>query len=471
MKTPITVKLISHTNEDPTKLIKFAKKECVMQQAPTREDLEDYEVDIDKDIFQTGHHTTFQHFYLTFQIEGLSIMDITLGLHLTHPFYNSDQRSASYAGIDFFKLEQQKIVEYINYFWPDLEANRLEKILSYIKKCNNLFFSNFYQAKELVKKELKKTRPYAGDEYLKKEAGRIAQSQLRMFLPAIHPTGLIYTANLTAFASMYEAAWNPVLRFITDRIKEEILDKFPNLDFLFNKDRRRKSNWAMSFEEKGLEKNEIDEEVKVDFEFEQNLKGLPLDNENGFIVPDYKVMYPLDKQHFTPELMNNNYEEIGAQIITPLAVMGQDQRHRTIRRSRPSFTGSFYLPPMAKKCNLADSALEILKDWKMLIQEIPRTLKDEITPLGASVKYKKRGSLNAICHEQAKRLCWYHPREVYEISRQLREAIQKKLKNHPLINLFEPLCYRKGKCFEGDRYCGRDLRLRKEESYFLKRKV
>jgi hypothetical protein len=151
--------------------------------------------------------------------------------------------------------------------------------------------------------------------------------------------------------------------------------------------------------------------------------------------------------------------------------MGQDQRHRTIGRSEPKFTGSFYLPPILRKMKMKKKAVDLMKQWVKISGGIPGTLAMILAPYGAMVTYKKRGSFNAIAHEQGKRLCWCAQEEIYHLGRFLRLAIQKKgAKYKKILQIFEPPCYKTGKCVEGGRYCGRNMKLRKSGEYFPERK-
>ncbi|MBD3238066.1 MAG: hypothetical protein GF332_00300 [Candidatus Moranbacteria bacterium] len=463
MANPIQVKLKAHTNQDALDLITLAAKECY-QQKPAW-----YGQKInEQELFAAGHHTPFQHFYLTWQVENIGISDINFGLHLTHPFYVSDQRSGSYCAKMFNDPDYDLMADYINYFWSDLDTGWHKKIQTYLNYCFSVYQTNYKKAEQVTKKLLKKERPYADDKYLKEKSPKITQEQLRMFIPSIFPTGIIYSLNLISLASLYESAWNPVLRHVTQQMADQVIAKFPALSYLFSQERRRKDDWSPAFENE--KSGQVIAEVTAQFEFEPDLKHLEV-NQNGFTLPEYRDLYPLDKLHYKPELMDNSLEDIKAQVQGPLVTMGQDQRHRTLKRSQPIFTGNFYLPPIAKILKLEKEAKMILEMWQNLGKNIPATLKSVIAPLGAMVRYKKKGSLNAIAHEHSGRLCWFHQREIYELSRQLRSAIKQKLGKNSVVDLFEPPCYRSGKCTRGHNYCGRDLLNRKEENYFDKRNV
>jgi hypothetical protein len=137
----------------------------------------------------------------------------------------------------------------------------------------------------------------------------------------------------------------------------------------------------------------------------------------------------------------------------------------------PRFTGNFYVPPIIAELKLEEKAKQLMRTWLILSKDIPKSLATVIAPYGAMVSYEKVGSFNALAHEQGKRLCWCAQEEIYHISRLLRMKLEKKLgSNSSLLNMLEPPCYH-GKCVEGARYCGRDIKLQQNGDYFPERSV
>jgi hypothetical protein len=114
--------------------------------------------------------------------------------------------------------------------------------------------------------------------------------------------------------------------------------------------------------------------------------------------------------------------------------------------------------------------MQIINGWKELSAEVPKSLRSILAPYGAMVKYKKEMDLNGLAHEQAKRLCFAAQEEIYYLGTLFRKEIPQESK---LIEIFEPPCYSTGKCAEGKRYCGRDIkkRLDQDNDFFPKRKV
>lgn len=453
----IKIELISHSNIAPLDLASHAAKVCYQAEPPEM----GKNIDVENRLFKTGHHTTLQHFFLTFLAEGIAVGDITFGMHLTSPFYNSDQRSGRYCAKMFLEPNFLEIENYIKAYWPEVGGTELAETMDYIKSGVGIYHENIEKASELAKKFLKEERPFINDKSLEMNAPKIAQEQMRVFIPVIFPTGFDITINLTALAAMYKAAWTPVMKAVTGEMAKIVIEKFPELEFMFNEKDRRGNEWA-------IELSSQDNKIKN----KPELKLLNISGEENFIAPKLNDTHPVDLLHFLPETMDNQTGEIGTEVEISLATMGQDQRHRTIRRSQPRFTGNFYLPPILKELNLEKKAEMQLTLWKNLYNKLPKTLSMILAPYGAMVKYKKYGSLNAIAHEQAKRLCWCAQEEIYHIGRLLRLAVLKeKGEDSPLLHLFEPACYPTGICGEGARYCGRDIKLRNSGDYFPERKI
>ena len=450
----IDVKLLARTNVDPVKLASHAALMCYQDTPP------DFgkEIDVKNRLFDVGHHTTLQHFFMTYQIDGISVGDVTFGLHLASPFYNSDQRSGRFCAKMFLNPDFGKIGDYIKFFWPNIRHEKIDKIVGYIKSGLEVYFTNIEGATNLAKQFIKEERPFASEKYIEANAPKFAQEQMRMFIPVIFPTGLDFTINLSSLVALYESAWNPVMKHITTKMAMIMLTSFPKLHFMFNKERRREKDCPSLFRKSG---------TGQEINYEPILWGFDVWGDNFFKKPESNIMHPIDLLHYQPELMGNNFAEIRSGVEISLATMGQDQRHRTISRSEPYFTGRFYLPPLLKEMGLEKEAASLLKRWCELTEEIPPALARIIAPYGAMVRYSKRGSLNAIVHEQMKRLCWCAQEEIYHLSRMLRRNIE----NENLLSVFAPACYKTGSCAEGNRYCGRDIRVRETGDYFPARKV
>lgn len=482
----IKVTLLPGNIASPIRSASFAALTCYMARFPIWGKV----INWFQKLFKTGHHTTFMHAssYFSFMIEGISVGDITFGLHLTSPFYNSSQRSGRYCSSMFVRFvkaiqlalqeylvkifpgyiskneEQavseinpgQKLVEikaYIRRYWPEVSDDKLESIMSYVNHGIGIFQSNIEAATIKAAELAKKERPFASAKAIEGNAPRFAQEQLRNFIPIVVPTGMVFTVNLISLVALYESAWTPAMRDVTQKMVDEVLKKFPELSSMFNVDNRRKEDWGLSFKE----------EIYQRLSRAPQLSLLNVNGEEDFILPSASHRHPVDKLHYDPELMDNGVGHIETQVTLSVATMGQDQRHRTISRGTPKFTGEFYLAPILAALDLRAEANELISQWLKVSEGIPDSLRMVLAPYGAMTTYKKRGSFLAIDHEQGKRLCWCAQQEIYWLGVLLRDSIIKKFgATSPLLKIFEPPCYQTGKCSEGDRYCGREMRERRD---------
>jgi thymidylate synthase ThyX len=451
----IKVSLVNWSVKDPVEAISHAARVCYQSTVPEWGKT----IDIKGRLWETGHHTTFQHWYLTFLIEGIAVGNVTFGLHLTSPFYNTSQRSGRFCAKMFSEPDFGVIERYISKYWPDFKA--LKEIMEYIKSSTKVYISNIEKATLKAKEFIKEERPQASDKYIEQNAPKIAQEQLRMFIPLIFPTALEFTVNLSALAALYKVAWSPPMKEVTQKMADLVLKRWPILGFMFEK--REESYFTQIFPGgigRPIEMKGISTKPK--------LKIVSSGNSAYLVNPESQHLHPLDLLHFHPYLMDNNVEEIKTDIEISAATMGQDQRHRTVRRSRPYFTGSFYLPPIPQALGLGKEALKIFEKWFSFSGNIsiPHTLVNILAPYGAMVGYRKSASYNAAIHELSKRLCWCAQEEIYHLACALRE----QLKNHPITKVMSPNCLLSGKCGEGVRYCGRDLKKIKQNP-FPERKV
>ena len=229
MKPIIEVKLITSTDADPLLLASHAALKCYQAENPEW----GKEIDVENRLFNVGHHTTLQHTFFTFSVEGIAVGDITFGMHLTHPFYNSDQRSGRYCAKMFLEPNFQEIEKYIQSFWPEVEGENLCEVMKYIKKGVDTYHANIQEAGRLVAKNLKAERPFVNEKYIEVSAPKIAQEQMRMFIPIIFPTGFDFTINLTALVAMYRSAWTPSMRFVLSEMVKAVVGKFPRVAFFF----------------------------------------------------------------------------------------------------------------------------------------------------------------------------------------------------------------------------------------------
>lgn len=443
------VKLLAETSESPVRLSSHAAKECYTATAPEM----GVEIDVRSRLFNTGHHSTIEHNYFTFNIEEIPVSACCFGLHLTSPFYNTDQRSGRFSKM-YNEPNFDEIETHLKTYYPN---ENLTRPMDFIKQGAKIYAENIGTLTDLAQQEIRRERPFANDKYVTTQAPKIAQEQLRMFISMVAPTGLDFTLDVSALSALYRTAWSPELRDLTQKMVDAVLEKHPDIDYMFDPQTRVDMPWQPRYAtDRAVVKERPELALKSVF--------LPLP------LSDVRGKDSVDILHFSPYAMDDNINHIVTEVEVCGATYGQDQRHRTIKRSMPVVTGAFYLAPLLKKAGLEKTALDYMQTYLDLSKTISPALSTTMMPYGAMVRYYKEASINALKHEQAKRLCWCAQEEIYWLSVLLRQELAKDPVGCKLLPLLAPPCYT-GKCIEGPRYCGRQLNKALVKDYFQKRMV
>ena len=442
----IQVKLIATTDQPVNTLSSHAAKVCYTSTMPELGNL----IDVKSRLFATGHHTTIEHNYFTFALEGLSVSSVVFGLHMNTPYYNSDQRSGRFSKM-YSNPDFDEIAAYLRHFYP---AEPTDKAVAFIEKGTRIYQDNIARMTELAARVIREDRPLATDKYIEQNAPKFAQEQLRMFISQATPTALDMTINTSALAALWRVAWSPEMREITDQMRDAVLAVQPDLAYMFDSTKRQNRDWTpkMHFTEARI--HTMPTSIVQDIDLNSQVEPSAMDSVD--ILP------------FSPFSMANNTTRIKTEVSVSCATLGQDQRHRSISRTPPIFVGSFYVPPLLGEAGLTQTAKEYMQDYINLSRELSPALTTTIAPYGAMVMYQKSANLNALIHEQGKRLCWCAQEEISDLARQLRLSLKER---YPaLADRLAPPCYR-GKCLEGVRFCGRQCHPNLVADYFVKRRV
>jgi hypothetical protein len=336
---------------------------------------------------------------------------------------------------------------YICHYYQ-LSAHQQEMIRRYLKISLRTYQESLPNAIVKVRDMIAIERPNASAKYIDQNAPKIAQEQLRAFVPVIFPTGIFYTVNLSALVALYRSAWNPIMKDLTQQMADLVIAVIPGIHYMF--ERGHEENFNIQIGTSGYILREVQH---------ADLIGKP--NIANAVIPSPKDMHPVDLLLFKPMYMENNTINIESEVQISIATMGQDQRHRTIRRGLPILTGDFYLAPVLAELNLDDKAYSVMSIWRELPEDLPESLRITLAPYGAIVKYRKSASLNAFLHEQHKRGCWCAQQEIYEVSRKLRKDLMATAevphRMSELLAAVSPACFFGKGCGEGARCCGRDL--------------
>ena len=471
--SPIIVKKIASTDKDPITLASHAARTCYSATVPEMGEI----IDVKSRLVDTGHHSTLEHNYYTVNIDGISVSSVVFGLHLTAPFYNTDQRSGRFSKM-YDNPDVGEVENIIYSYYPELWASDVNRITDFIKFGLDVYHYNKPYIDKLARDAIRTERPYASDKYIEQNAPKFAQEQLRMFISMIAPTALDYTIDLAAAGSFYRGACTRQMRDVMNQIGELIEKDQKNrrnrnpknadknttdISYMFKDSARRTEDWVPDFP--GYKGVKTSPECKlIDYDYD----------DAAFKEINPRDMY--DIWQYTPETMDNNMMEVRSRVHVDVgATYGQDQRHRSIKRSEPKFTGYFYLPPLLDAANLKPVADEFMQRYDELYKDprFAKSLMTMIAPYGLMVQYDKRADLNALIHEQGKRTCWCAQEAIYHISCDLREQLAEKIgPDARLMKYLTPPCLSMGKCPEGARYCGRNIVTDKiKNEYFKQRQI
>lgn len=442
----ISVKLKTKTEMNVNDLSSFAARVCYTADVPS----DDKTIDVKARLFEPGHHTTIEHNHFSFVLDGVSVSSIVFGMHLNAPYYNSDQRSGRFSKM-YQSPDVEEIRNYLNHFYPNEDV---PSAVSFIEKGMKIYRDNIGPLTELAKKVIKEDRPLANEKYIEQNAPKFAQEQLRMFISQVMPTALVMTVNTSALVALWQVAWSPEMREITNQMRDEVLHVHPELSYMFDETKRQNRDWSpkMNFSHPHIHKMPTCILQKADIQ----------DRE----FPDMKNA--VDVLPFSPFAMKQNTSTIKTEVEISCATMGQDQRHRSIRRGEPVISGNFYLPPLLEMAGLESVAQDYIQDYANLSQKLSPAMMTTIAPYGAMVMYQKEANLNALLHEQGKRLCWCAQEEISDLARQLRQQLSATYPD--IAEKLAPPCY-KGGCREGVRFCGRQMNKTLVSDYFCRRRV
>ena len=455
----IKITQIAETNVSPTLLASHAARMCYTAESPKLGET----IDVKKRLFDTGHHSTLEHNYWTFMIENIPVSSVVFGLHLTAPFYDTDQRSGRFSKM-YDNPDMADIKNTLETYYPYETSNHINSAYNFIERGLNVYADNIKHVTELARDAIKRERPMANDKYIESNAPKFAQEQLRGFVSMIAPTALDWTVDLATICAFYRTAWTPFMRDVMDKIAMQIKTAHPDIAYMFDEKVRNDLRWwtpMFAQDYKGTNKHPVC--ALLDSRY----------NDRKFC--ENKSRDTVDTLQFDPEYMDNSLMYVRSRIhVDAGATMGQDQRHRSIKRSAPVFTGYFYLPPLLDRAGLKPTADTWMRDFYNMVKnpEFSRSMLTSVSPYGAMVQYEKYADLNALIHEQGKRTCWCAQEAIYHLACHLRRALANAIGNDAaVLKYLTPPCLSMGHCVEGPRYCGRDLKNETLANYFRDRQI
>ena len=380
----IKVTKIAETDVSPTILASHAATMCYNADTPEL----GRTIDVKKRLFDTGHHSTLEHNYWTFMIANIPVSSVVFGLHLTAPFYDTDQRSGRFSKM-YDNPNMADIKNTLETYYPDAPQKHINDAYNFIECGLNVYADNIKHVTDLARDAICYERPKASDKYVESNAPKLAQEQLRGFVSMIAPTALDWTVDLATICAFYRTAWTPFMRDAMDKIVAEIKTEHPDIAYMFPESARSTRDWSPEFEKHydigpgtGLV---VPKTRYMGTKTRPEFKLLDYKYNNEKFMPN-QSRDTVDTLQFSPEYMDNSLMYVRSRIhIDAGATMGQDQRHRSIKRSKPVFTGCFYLPPLLDKAGLKPTADNWMRDFYNMVRnpDFSRSLLTSISPYGA----------------------------------------------------------------------------------------
>lgn len=427
----------------------FAASMCYQPSIPDVYD--NYEkLDVEKDLFNPGHHTTMQHASqnIEFVIDNIPVSLVTFGLHMGHPFYNSSQRSGRYCKTMFDgnrDVRDMYIKEFIRKY---TDIGDSKEIIDWVNRGIDYFNNTLGDITRIAKNAITIERPYYKGN-IDIQAKRIAQDQLRCVISTIAPTGLVHSLNTISLAAVHKMAWNRPMKALLS----EMVDKLKPSDFdtCFTSKQTNQFCPTVYFPTSAIIHNNPPVNVLNTMD---ELRAIRFILEKLFNSDKNKSS--LDIKLYDPNLnqiLNNISADIRVTVEVPVVTFGQDQRHRTIRRSNPIVTGGFYLPTLLSGLNGAyQFCKQYMDDYLALCDKHSSHDMIHFIPYGAMVQYTKQADPRSYVHSFGKRLCWN------------AESCISKMERFTLQQIYSstsipvgPNCDL-GFCNEGSRSCGRDIK-------------
>ncbi|MGN0919648.1 MAG: FAD-dependent thymidylate synthase, partial [Alphaproteobacteria bacterium] len=265
-------------------------------------------IDVKARLFDPGHHTTLQHNYFTFFVEDIPVSAVVFGLHLVSPYYNSDQRSGRYSKMyqtpDFDALRENLLS-----FYPAAPA---DKVIAWIQKGVRLYQENIARLTELAAAHIQKERPFTNEKYIRQNAPKIAQEQLRVFISQLALSALDFTVNLSALTALYRVAWSPEMRQITQKMADLVVGENPDIGYMFDPEKQA-TTWAPAILS-----------YQAQLAVEPTAKVLAVMGDDALAnfqaLPD-----SLDTLPFAPDTMANAFISVQSEVICSCGAFGQDQ--------------------------------------------------------------------------------------------------------------------------------------------------
>lgn len=461
-----------------------------------------------RDLFDAGHHTTFQHANFVFVLDGVSRLAIWSFFH-HHPYYNSEQVSQRYREVSGKTMVTPDLPESL----LPLYHSAIERALEGYRRLTDLLTPDIRSRYAAVfPARAKATGPEAEDR-VRSAVQKKAQEVARYVLPLATPAHLYHTINGLTLLRYYVLA-NQLdvpgeVRYLVNQMVQAVLDVDPyflgapgyplDLQILAAED-------TLEYESLANLRANIDQTGGEEFfrEFDTGLDGydsrlISYDPDAGATLaaavrtvlgrtadelPDREaiaqVLDPAKNRYLGHPLflaMNSklmqtlNHVPFTFQKRISGAEEAQNQRHRGTLSSSPILSSHLRQEPdVIVPADIA-RVPAALEEYHVTIQELwnaKNRLLDAgvpveqvlyLLPNSHHVRFYETGTLLTYFWKWVKRLCFDAQREIFETARQETEQVSRVL---PEIGRYvnRPPCVLRHEsstrpfCPEGERYCG-----------------
>lgn len=461
-----------------------------------------------RDLFEAGHHTTYQHGTFVFVLDGVSRLAIWSFFH-NHPFYNSEQVSQRYREVSGKVMVTPDFTER----QAEIYQSAIDRALEGYRNLCDLLAPDIAERYAQVFPARARVKDAEAEKRLASAVQKKAQEVARYVLPLATPAHFYHTVNALTLLRYYVLA-NQMdvpseVRYIVNRMVEEVLEVDPyflgapdfpldlkilaeedTLEYEALKNLSENVNGSHDesfFTEFDRELNGLDSRlVHYDPDAEQTLAnavravlGVHRDSLSDrdaiarvldpsrnsylghplFLAMNSKLMQTMNHVGFTFQKRISGAEE------------AQNQRHRGTASSSPVLSAHLRRDPdviVPYDVQRVDAALEeyhatIQALWdaknKLLDDGVPAEKVLYLLPNSHRVRFYETGTLMTYYWKWIKRLCYNAQREIfgsaYQETRQVAEVLPEigRYVNGPPCVLRSNAGTRPA-CPEGERYCG-----------------
>ena len=461
-----------------------------------------------RDLFEAGHHTTFQHANFVFVLDGVSRLAIWSFFH-HHPHYNSEQVSQRYREVSGKSMVTPELPEALVPIYADAVA----RALAGYRRLTELLSPDIEQRYRALFPARARAR---GPEAEARVAGAVqkkAQEVARYVLPLATPAHFYHTINGLTLLRYYVLA-NQLdvpgeVRYLVNRMVQEVLALDPDFlgapgypldlsilaaedtleyealaDLRANLDQTGDAPFFTEFDAAlgGYDSRLVGYDPNAEHVLADAVRtvlGLPA-NELSDAAAIARVLDPAQNSYLGHALflaMNSklmqtmNHVPFTFQKRISGAEEAQNQRHRGTLSSSPILSAHLRREPdvivpaeLARVPAALDeyhATIQALWDAKnrLLDAGVPAEQVLYLLPNSHHVRFYESGTLLTYFWKWVKRLCYNAQREIFETARQETEQVTAVL---PLIGNYvnRPPCVlraaadQKPRCPEGERYCG-----------------